>query len=302
MKWRKLGRIFVPDGKIPWMKTHAAVPFADSISENLFKIYFSSRDVYNRSHIGWLLLNMNNPSAVIEFAKEPILSPGLIGTFDDSGVMATCILNVGTKKYLYYIGFNLGVTVPFRNSIGLAISEDAGETFNKFSEGPIIDRTYKEPHFTASISILLESGIFRAWYLSCIKWEVVNGKPKHFYHIKYAESNNGIDWTRNGIIAIDFKDSNEYAISVPRVIKEDGIYKMWYSYRGERYKIGYAESDDGIGWTRKDCEVDLPVSADGWDSSMIEYPYVFDYNKQRYMLYNGNDYGKTGFGLAILTS
>jgi hypothetical protein len=75
---------------------------------------------------------------------------------------------------------------------------------------------------------------------------------------------------------------------------------MWFSHRGEHYRIGYAESDDGIRWTRMDSEVGLTVSDSGWDSVGLCYPYVFDHKGTRFMLYNGNEYGKSGFGLAVL--
>jgi hypothetical protein len=117
--------------------------------------------------------------------------------------------------------------------------------------------------------------------------------------IKYAESENGIDWKREGKIALNFKDDSEYAMSRPFVIKEDGIYRMWYSYRGAAYRIGYAESDDGINWERLDEKVGISVSKSGWDCEMVEYPFIFDHKGQRYMLYNGNKYGLTGFGLAV---
>jgi hypothetical protein len=44
------------------------------------------------------------------------------------------------------------------------------------------------------------------------------------------------------------------------------------------------------------------VSEEGWDSEMMCYPYVFDHKGERYMLYNGNGYGKSGFGIAKLIS
>ena len=131
-------------------------------------------------------------------------------------------------------------------------------------------------------------------------WELEDGHPKHRYHIKCAESNDGIRWEKSGVVCIDFESRDEYAISRPCVLKEDGIYKMWYSYRGKTYRIGYAESKDGLQWERKDAEVGINVSESGWDSEMIEYPFVFDHNGKRYMLYNGNGYGKTGIGLAVL--
>ena len=75
---------------------------------------------------------------------------------------------------------------------------------------------------------------------------------------------------------------------------------MWYSYRGVAYRIGYAESENGIQWKRKDDLAGIDVSPDGWDSEMIEYPFIFDHKGSRYMIYNGNGYGKTGFGLAVM--
>ena len=300
MHWEKLGRIFVPDGSIPWMQTHAAVPIPELIEGNLYRIYFSSRDANNRAHVGWITISMDAPLEIIDYSKEPLLTPGTIGTFDDSGALGNYIINVKDKKYLYYTGFNLGVLTPFRYAIGLSISEDNGNTFKKFSKGPIIDRNSKEPYFMSSPSILYENNIFRAWYVSCVNWSVENDKLKHYYHIKSGESENGVDWKLEGIVCIDFKNRDEYAIASPRVVYENGIYKMWYSCRGEFYKIGYAESSDGIVWQRKDEWMDFTVSETGWDSEMVEYSYIFDHKNARYMLYNGNGYGKTGFGIAKL--
>jgi predicted GH43/DUF377 family glycosyl hydrolase len=303
MKWRKQGVLFRP-GRLNWMVTHAAIPVADRIGEDLYRIYFSGRDESNRSQVGYIEIDLNDPHHILYITERSVLQFGKRGTFDDSGVMGSCIVNYEGKKYLYYAGWNLGVTVPFRNSIGLAISQDDGRTFKKFSEGPILDRSIYDPCFLGTSCVLMEDDIWRMWYLSCIKWEIQENTHKHFYHIKYAESHDGINWIRNGVIAIDFKNDYEYAISVPRVLKEDNVYRMWYSFRGspvtDTYRIGYAESQDGLNWIRKDEEAGIDVSETGWDSEMICYPFVFDHKGSRYMLYNGNGYGKTGFGLAVL--
>ncbi len=131
-----------------------------------------------------------------------------------------------------------------------------------------------------------------------------NEEKENFYNLEYAESQDGINWIRDKNVAIDFKDEYEYALGVPRVIKDNNLYKMWFCSRATKdidtYRIRYAESIDGINWTRKDEEVGIDVSQTGWDSEMICYPFVFDHKGKRYMLYNGNDYGKTGFGLAVL--
>lgn len=297
-QWEKLGIIFYPDNHYTWMFSHASVPFATKVSEDLYKIYFSSRDRNNSSHIGYIIIDINKPQTILEISKEPILQLGELGTFDDSGTMLTWITNYQNKQYLYYVGWNLGVTVPFRNALGLAIGKQNSK-FEKYAQGAILDRTIFEPHFVGSACILKED-VWKIWYLSCVKWEIVNHSPRHWYHIKYAESTDGINWERNGVVAIDFKSSEEYAISRPSVLKENGIYKMWYSYRGSSYRIGYAESEDGKNWQRLDESVGMEVSTSDWDCEMIEYPHVFYHQSQKYMLYNGNGYGRTGFGFAAL--
>lgn len=298
-RWKKLGRVFCPSGEYDWLQSHAAVPIAENIGGDLFKIYFSSRNKRNESFTGYVVIDINRPHQIIELSASPVLRPGDLGEFDDSGAMATWLAHHEGKSYLYYIGWNLGVTVPFRNSLGLAISLD-GERFDRYANGPILDRSLTEPHFVASCCVLPGDDKWRMWYLSCTGWEIRNGSPQHRYHIKYAESPDGIFWKREGIVAIDYKDDAEYAISRPSVIRDKDCWRMWYSFRGSSYRIGYAESQDGRQWSRLDDHCGIDTSPTGWDSEMIEYPFVFDHAGVRYMLYNGNGYGKTGFGLAVL--
>lgn len=298
-RWRKLGVIYCPSGEIDWMRSHAAVPIAEHIDGNFFRIYFSSRNSENESSTGHLVIDITRPQQVLDLSATPVLSPGDLGEFDDSGAMATWLAQHGGRRYLYYIGWNLGVTVPFRNSVGLAVSQE-GREFKRYARGPILDRTMTEPHFVASCCVVPGEDKWRLWYLSCTEWKIRCGHPEHRYHIKYAESHDGISWQRPGVVAIDFSDAAEYAISRPSVTRDRDCWRMWYSHRGSTYRIGYAESHDGLRWKRLDARCGIDVSYSGWDSEMIEYPFVFDHAETRYMLYNGNGYGKTGFGLAVL--
>jgi predicted GH43/DUF377 family glycosyl hydrolase len=297
--WEKLGQVFVPVGDVSWMRTHAAVPIAEHLGLNLYRIYFSSRSEKNVSYTAYIDLNIDKPLNILTVSQKPVLAPGDLGTFDDSGAMATWLVKHQGVNYLYYIGWNLGQTVPFRNSVGLAVSE--GAEYRRLYQGPILDRTKSEPHFCASCCVLYDESGWHMWYLSCTEWRRdANGKPEHRYHIKYALSDNGIDWARDGAIAIDYSSDNEVAISRPSVIKHRGHWHMWYSFRlsGGHYRIGYAISENGIDWERKDASSGIDVSASGWDSEMIEYPYVFKHKDELYMLYNGNDFGASGFGIA----
>lgn len=298
VKWRKLGLVFRPNGELPWMHSHAAVPIAEPLGEGLFRIYFSTRDTQQRSHTAYVVIDLARPQDILEVSASPVLAPGSLGAFDDSGAMATWLAAQGSRRFLYYIGWNLGITVPFRNSIGLAVS-DAGQRFERYAAGPVVDRSMDEPHFTASCCVIPGEDCWRMWYLSCTQWVLREGRPEHRYHIKYAESVDGVHWKRDGVVAIDFANDAEHAISRPSVIRDD-VWRMWYSYRGDAYRIGYAESEDGKRWRRLDAHVGIDVSPTGWDAQSIEYPFVFDHDGQRYMLYNGNNYGESGFGIAVM--
>ena len=303
MKWKKLGHIFCADRQSDWLYSHAMIPIAEQLDGDLYRIYFSSRDKHNRGHGAYVEVSMSKPLRVLRLSDKPVIEPGDLGCFDDSGALPNSIVNVGQRKLLYYTGINLGVTVKIRNSIGLAEWNSETNRFERCFKGPVIDRTRDFPHFVATPEVHYDGDRYRAWFTSCVGWKIEAGEPKHFYRLEYAESADGINWKRDGMIAIDFRDSYEYALGVPRVVRDRAGYKMWFCSRATRdqptYRIRYAISADGVTWERRDSEAGIDVSETGWDSQMICYPYVFEHAEQRYMLYNGNHYGKTGFGLAV---
>lgn len=297
MQWEKRGRVFEPAGQARWIGTHAALPAVDP-AENPQRVFFSSRDLDGRSHIGFSSLTLGSSAPVHDVSVAPVLSPGRRGAFDDAGVTNSCLLRHQGKVYLYYTGWSLGVTVPFYLAAGLAISDD-GVTFRRTSEAPLLERTDVDPFLTASPWVLVDNGTWRMWYVSGTEWELVNGRPRHRYLIKYAESRDGLVWSRHGIVCIQYRDAHEYAFGRPCVLHDGERYRMWYSCRGDRYRLGYAESENGLSWTRRDEAAGLDASPSGWDSEMVTYPAVFRSAGRLHMLYNGNGYGRSGFGLAI---
>lgn len=305
MKWRKLGHIFTADRNSDWMHSHAMIPIADQVDGDLYRIVFSPRDRLNRGHGAYLEIDMRRPLVVERLHEAPILEPGALGCFDDSGALPNSIVTIGGRKQLYYTGINLGVTVKIRNSIGLADWDEAQHCYVPRFPGPVIDRTRDHPHFVATPEVI-HDGMYRAWFTACQRWEAgeAGKEAKHFYNLEYAESEDGATWTRTGRTAIDFRDQHEYALGVPRVMKEGTLYKMWFCSRAsaetDTYRLRYAESPDGFNWERKDADVGIDISDSGWDSEMICYPFIFDHGGERYMLYNGNGYGRSGFGIAVL--
>lgn len=307
--WEKKGLLFeVKDYISQTIKSHASIPFALHLNDDFFRIYFSSRNIKGQSLPYYIDCKISDGN--IELMGEvvgPILSLGNLGSFDDSGVMPSCLVKLDDKIFMYYIGWNPQVTVSYRLSIGLAVSLDNGTTFNRYSEGPICDRSMEEPYFNTAPYILQYGNTWKMWYISCTEWKIIHEYPEPSYHIKYAESQDGIVWKREGIICLDY-DEVAKALGRPCVIKKNGGFEMFFSYRNTDqyrtsknagYKIGYATSEDGVSWDKRYNETAIFLSETGWDSNMMEYCHVFEHKGIDYMIYNGNDFGKDGFGYAV---
>jgi hypothetical protein len=305
MPWIKKGIIFSAGETNKLMYSHASVPTAMSLPNGNIRIYFAPRNSDGQSIPMFIDVAGENPLQVKYIYDQPILTSGKIGTFDDSGIMPCSLIEKEDKIYLYYTGWNQSVTVPYRNSIGLAVSTDGGISFQRAFDGPIVDRNMYEPYLAITPYVYREDNDWHMWYASGTGFVTVNEKPEPLYIIKYASSADGINWQRENITCIHPKLEFE-ANARPTVIKENGIYKMWFTFRGsfdyrdgkDSYRIGYAESNDGKSWKRMDELAGIEVSAEGWDSKMITYPNVLPYYGKKYLFYNGNGFGRSGIGYA----
>lgn len=295
--WNKYGLFIRPDTSCWWSRTHAMIPTPEDLGNGIFRVYFSGRNNDNQSHILWADVSLKEPYEIIGFSKGPILSPGRLGCFDDNGVTPSCLINLGeNEKALFYIGWNPGSTVRMHLFGGLAISIDGGNTFERWSEAPILERTKTDPFLNTAPWVVKAGSEYRIYYVSGCEW-VHKDLPR--YNIKVARSEDGKNWVRNGQICIDFIDSSENALARPYVIHEQGVWKMWFAHKGGHYRLGYAESEDGLNWVRRDNFVNIDVSDAGFDSDMMEYAAVVKYEGRHFMFYNGNNYGFDGIGLAV---
>lgn len=292
--WKKLQLVYCPSKLNEWCHSHASSPHAINLCGDTFRIFFSCRDSVNRSSITSIDYDIIT-GKIVDASPRRLVYAGSAGLFDDCGCFLGDVIRVGKQLFLYYQGWSLSFVAPQKNFIGLAVSDDNGESFHKYSIVPVIDRTEQDPYSLNAPAVLYRNGKFQMWYGSNRTW----GKDNTLnIVVRTATSPDGKKWDLSNAVCLEGRSPSEYSFAVSTVFYDNNLYKMFYSYRGLGYRIGYAESCDGERWNRMDFRMDIDVSPEGWDSEMIEYPFVFRHKSETYMLYCGNGYGKSGFGLA----
>ena len=306
MQWKKHGVVWQPSGEQSWARSHATCPTPIWLRDGLLRLYIQCRDAHNVGRVGYVDVNPEKPTEVVRVSKNPVLDIGEPGCFDDNGVFQTSVIeDENGDLRMYYAGFELCHHIRYRLLTGLAISKDGGETFHRVSRTPVLERSDAEPFFRCGPFVRLENGTYRIWYVAGGAWTEINGKAMPVYDLRYLESADGIHWPQEGQITLPLTDPSEHGFGRPYVIHSKDRYQMFYSVRKvepNAYRMGYAESDDGIHWTRKDEEIGLTVSEEEWESESVEYAAVVETSNHTWMFYNGNDFGGTGFGVAELIS
>jgi len=313
-RWKKLGNVFNPQ-KIEgrnWMKEFAQAPSV-LIFDKFIRVYFSCRPFPDKngqylSFTGYVDLNRNNLFEVVNISQEPIMQLGKTGTFDEFGMYPTSVIRFGDEIIAYYGGWTRCESVPFNVAIGLAVSLDQGETFQRVGTGPVLSYSLNEPFILSGPKIRRLNNQWQLWYIAGRKWVLSDGKPEPVYKIRLATSDDGINWVKYNRDLIENRIEEDEAQASPDVFFYNGKYHMFFCYRFSTnyrnktrgYRIGYASSTDMFHWAREDANAGIDVSQDGWDSEMISYPHIFLMDNHIYMLYLGNQVGKYGFGLAIL--
>lgn len=308
LQWRALGRVFGPEEGAPWMISHAQVPtpLLDEAA-GIIRVYFASRPRDGCSLTGFVDLDANDPTKVRCVHPTPLLELGKPGTFDEHGVMPSCAVRHGGLVYLYYSGWSRATTVPYTNSTGLAISEDGGITFRRVSDGPILAKSLIDPYSATSPFVMLHQGVWRMWYCSGTDWLDVDGKYEHVYDLKEASSTDGVHWVPSGRVSLSVKDS-EQALTRPWVFRAHNEWQLWYCQRQAQdfrdgvgaYRIAHARSSDDLQSWRRAGEPQLPPPAavNPWDRIARAYPSLLQVGSRILLFYNGDGFGRRGFGLA----
>jgi predicted GH43/DUF377 family glycosyl hydrolase len=308
MAWKQLGAVFKPDGRYDWSRTHAQAPAAILMGDRI-RVYFGTRDADNRSRTSFIELDRNDPARLLYVHDRPVMELGKPGTHDEDGVIGSQLVVVGDELRLYYGGVSRGGHVPYRMSIGLARSLDGGLTFERVFEGPVVDRTPHEPYMTMAPNMLVEDGRWTMWYGSGTGWVEIDGKFEPTYQIKVAYSDDGLTWRQTNHVCIPKAHELE-ANTRPAVLRTADGYEMWFCYRSSRdyrdgsgsYRLGYATSKDGRDWTRQPDPEGLQPTGQGWNASTMSYPSVIAVDGRKVMVHNGDGFGQSGIGVAVMES
>jgi predicted GH43/DUF377 family glycosyl hydrolase len=302
--WKKSGLIHQAPGDVWWARSHAMVPTPLEIGDDRLRIYFASTDENSVGRIGFVEVAISNPTKILKCSDNPVFDIGEPGSFDDSGVVPSSILRLDGQIWLYYIGFQRfphQTPAPYTMFTGLAISKDGGLTFQRKSTEPILGPIKDETITRTAPFVVKTKECWRLWYVGGNSFIEVDNKLRPTYSIRYLESNDGLHWPGTSKDVLVPRGDGEYGFGRPRILFDQGSITMFYSVRSktEGYQMGVASSPDGLEWRRYDELLDLKPGPEDWDSQTIEYGAFFEHGDNLLMFYNGNQNGRTGFGLAV---
>lgn len=317
MKWRKLGRIFDPAN---FELANECIGYAQSpqalVFDDFVRIYFSTRSLDPAggkylSHIAFVDMKPNLRD-VIGVSRHTVIELGERGCFDEHGIFPMNVLRRSDALYAYTCGWSRRVSVSVETAIGVAVSHDEGRTFRKLGHGPALAASLHEPCLVGDPFVRAIGETFHMWYIFGTGWKryAQDAAPDRTYKIGHAYSHDGIDWIREEARQIvEDRLGPEESQALPTVIEIGDRHHMFFCYRQSHdfrtnrdrgYRIGHAWSDDLVDWHRQDDAPLIDVTPGEWDSDMLCYPHAFRCGSNVYLLYNGNEFGRHGFGLAVL--
>jgi sucrose-6-phosphate hydrolase SacC (GH32 family) len=304
--WRKRGKVFSPIGRSPWMTEYSQVPTLLRLPGR-DRVFFTTRpardpDGLYVSRIGYVDFSPGDFSTIIGVSTDPLLELGGPGSFDEFGMMpGSFVEREDGAILLYYTGWSRPRETPYATAIGIAVSRDGGETFQRDTGEPILSGT----HLANGPWVLRAGDTWHMWYANGVDWVEVHGSPEPIYLTHHAVSEDGVHWESDPDPCFPTVREEE-CNGAPTVVRDGDCYHMWFCHRSIHdfrggagsYRMGYARSADLVRWEREDGLAGIDVSPGEWDGEMVAYPRVYRANGGWILFYNGNDFGREGFGLA----
>jgi hypothetical protein len=188
-------------------------------------------------------------------SEQPVIGTGSEGTWDGSSAFLPAVIKDGDTLKMWYTGVNGSVLSP-NKGIGYAWSVD-GIEWHRHQLNPLLMGFALFD--VSSGPVIMENDTLKMWYSEGMD-------------VRYATSLDGVNWKPvTGVVLqpgpVGDWDSGQFPWGPCSVIKEDGLYKMWFKgtlgvFPNTNVQIGLATSTDGIHWEKYD------------DPSTTEPPYA----------------------------
>jgi len=306
--WRREGVLVTVQPDHAWWASHAQLPAVLEMPDRLWRVYFGARDRDNRSRMMAVDIDPGDNMRVVREHFHAMLEPGPVGAFDHGGASPSSALWVDGRVYLYYIGVSERRDVRGQTAIGVAFSKD-GLHFSKAFSGPVHGVGQRDPYFTSAPVVRREGAGYRMWYVSGTEWRSAGDRPEPFYEIRTTSSPDGLVWNprSEAVLALQAPSAG---YGRPWLAEWQAGLRLWFSVRGEAYR----EPGDGayrlasvladergtITGPSQPIVWENPPGSGDFDSWMQAYACVVPNGDDLIMLYNGNDFGRKGFGWARL--
>lgn len=290
-----------------WWQSHAQAPTPLVIDARRWRLFTTGRDAQNHSRIVCIDVDPLDDMKILDRHFTPLLDLGPPGAFDTVGQGVSMVFWHEGQVHLYFMGMHLRQETPFVVSIGLAKSDD-GLQFTRTVPGPVMSTGPRDPYFVSLGHVSKTADGFLSWYTSGDGWiKTPSGRMDPIYGLRQGKSSNGIDWVAQE--AVIPMTSEIAGMARPWLMPFDGGHRLFFSGRGAR---DFRDNPDysyrlcSVNMTPEgdpDGEIELlefenPPQPGDWDYGMQAYPSVMPLQGGYVMFYNGDGFGRDGFGWA----
>lgn len=307
--WHREGLLVAVKPNHPWWVSHAQLPTVLPFSDRLWRVYFGARDANNRSRALAVDVDPGDNMRILMEHFDPLLEFGPVGAFDHRGVSPSAALLVDGQVRLYYIGVSVREDVRGQTAIGLAVSDD-GLDFRRAFVGPVLGAGPFDPYFATAATVGRESEGYRMWYVGGTEWRTVNGLPDPSYELRVARSADGLLWNPRTETYLALDTPAQAGLGRPWFARTADGLRLWFSRRGNAYRVrgdgAYRLASIGVdeqgafSGTAEPVTFENPPAPGDFDSWMQAYACVVPHGEDLVMFYNGDDFGREGFGWARL--
>ena len=292
----RLGRVFDPLRCSSGL-THGSNALALSVDGDTVEIIFNQRDCHNRSVVSRAWLDMAK-FAVLD-VESSILVPGPEHVGSEMGLSLGNVVTIEGRDLLSLMGWSKSARHPWVGSL-CAVDLDSLDSIpcppfiTDIGSGP------PAPLLSCSYPFIevVSPGELRLLFGGTSSWSD-DGSMRHSL---YQLSGSTLSSIGFGIPQrVNFQDGFMRGFLVARPwLSLSGARELFFSAREKKnpnYSI-YSGVFDGD--AIRDLEITLSGSGKGWDSDMACYGSTFVCRGESFLLYSGNGYGVTGFGVASL--